>query len=214
LLAPILHQEKEMSFHSEEPETPEPSRSFEHAWYVLHVRANREKSVALTLRQRGFTEFLPLYAESHHWSDRLKAVQVPLFPGYVFCSFDLKYRLPILSVPWVIGVVGLRGVPQPVLESEIAAVRKAVTSGLQLQPWPFLEVGERLIIQSGPLRHVEGILSEIKGDLKLIISVTLLQRSIALQVERADVRPAASQLACAIACGALSSGAIRQFKKN
>ncbi len=164
----------------------------QHPWYVLRVRASREKSVASLLRYKGFTEFLPLYAASRRWSDRTKEVSVPLFPGYVFCRFDAEKRLPILTTPHVVHVVGMAGVPAPVDEGEVTALQRVVASGLLLQPWPFLQIGQRIIIQEGPLRHVEGILTELKGLRNLIVSITLLQRSVAVCVERAGVRPAAA----------------------
>jgi transcription antitermination factor NusG len=167
-------------------------RTAEHPWYVLRVKSQREKIVASALRQRSYTEFLPLYVESHRWSDRVKEVQVPLFRGYVFCRFDVNYRLPILKVPGVIDIVGFGGVPQPVSEREVAALQAVVQSGLLMQSWPFLEKGHRVVIQRGPLRGVEGIVLETKGNRRLIISVNLLQRSVAVQIERGDVRPAAA----------------------
>jgi transcription termination/antitermination protein NusG len=166
--------------------------NFQHPWYVLKVRASREKSVAALLRYKGFTEFLPLYATFRRWSDRTKQVEVPLFPGYVFCRFDAENRLPILTTPNVVHVVGMAGIPEPVDEGELTALQRVVASGLLMQPWPFLKVGQRLIIQEGPLRNVEGILSEIKGLRNLIVSITILQRSVAVCIERAGVRPAAA----------------------
>lgn len=185
------HTEK-MLFQDNVPPATGLDRNSEHPWYVLRVKTNREKSIASLLRQKGYIDFLPLYTESRRWSDRLKETQIPLFPGYVFCRFDAQQRLPILTTPGVIHAVGTNGVPEAVSDVEIAALQLAVTSGRLLQPWPFLKIGQRVMIQHGPLRHVEGILAEIKGDRKLIISISLLQRSVAVQMERADVRPAAA----------------------
>lgn len=167
-------------------------RSSEYPWFVLRVKTNREKSIACLLRQKGYVDFLPLYTEPRKWSDRIKEMQLPLFPGYVFCRFDAQHKLPVLTTPGIIHIVGAGGIPEPVNETEIAALQLAVTSGRFLEPWPFLKVGQRLTIQSGPLRNVEGILSEIKGERKLVLSITLLQRSVAVQIERTDVRPAAA----------------------
>lgn len=164
----------------------------QHPWYVLKVRASREKSVASLLRDKGFPEFLPLYATYRRWSDRTKKIAVPLFPGYVFCRFNPENRLPVLTTPHVMHVVGVGGIPEPVDEGEITALQQVVASGLLMQPWPFLKVGQRLIIQEGPLRNVEGILRDIKGRRNLIVSITLLQRSVAVCIERAGVRPAAA----------------------
>jgi transcription antitermination factor NusG len=164
----------------------------QHPWYVLRVRAGREKSVASLLDQKGFIEFLPLYATYRRWSDRRKEIRVPLFPGYVFCRFDAEYRLPILTTPHVVHVVGRGGIPEPVDEGEVDALQRVVSSGLLMQPWPFLKIGQRVTIQEGPLRNVEGILTEIKGLRNLIVSITLLQRSVAVTIERAAIRPVAA----------------------
>jgi transcription antitermination factor NusG len=174
--------------------TQEPGKSnlSEQAWYALRVSASREKSVACLLRHKGFTEFLPLYASCRRWSDRIQQVTLPLFPGYVFCRFNAHDRLPILTTPGVVHVVGIAGTPAAVDESEISALQSVVGSGFFMQPWPFLKVGQRVIIQHGPLRNVEGILTEIEGRGNLLVSITLLQRSVAVCIERTGVRPAAA----------------------
>jgi transcription antitermination factor NusG len=119
-------------------------------------------------------------------------MELPLFPGYLFCRFDFNQRLPILTTPGVINVVRLGSQPQPVPQHEIAALETVVRSGMLLRPWPFLKAGQRVVIQEGPLRNVEGLLSEIKGHNQLIVSISLLQRSVAVNIERACVRPIAS----------------------
>lgn len=164
----------------------------DHPWYALRVKASREKSTACLLRQKGYSEFLPLYTECRRWSDRIKETAVPLFPGYVFCRFNAQRRLPILTTPGVLHAVGMAGVPEPVDEHEIDALQAIVKSGLLLQPWPFLKVGQRVTIQDGPLRNVQGVLTEIKNQRNLIVSVTLLQRSVAVQMDRNEVRPTAA----------------------
>jgi transcription antitermination factor NusG len=161
-------------------------------WYVLRVNAGREKSVVSLLRSKGLIEFLPLYVSCRRWSDRTKQIELPLFPGYVFCRFDANHRLPILTTPGVSYVVGIGGVPEPADEEEITALQCVVRSGLFLQPWPFLKIGERVTIQEGPLRNLQGILTEIQGARNLIVSISLLQRSVAVRVERTGVRPAAA----------------------
>ena len=158
-------------------------------WYALRVKGRHEKSVAKALRDQGYAEFLPLYTSTSQWSDRVRVVEVPLFPGYLFCRFDWQEPLPVLRTPGVIDVVKLGRLPHAVDEGEIAALHIAVSSGLLLQPWPFLKEGQQVVIQEGPLRNVEGYLAEIRGDRKLILSITLLQRSVAVCVERAWVRP-------------------------
>ena len=161
------------------------SRQF--AWFALQVRAQQEKSVADRLSGAGYELFLPLYKCRRRWSDRIKEFALPLFPGYLFCRFNLLDRLPILKTPGVIQIVGSNRVPTPVDEAEISAVQTLVASDLPNQPWPFLAVGDRIRIESGPLRGLEGILTACKGSHRLVVSVTLLQRSVAVEIDSAYV---------------------------
>lgn len=158
-------------------------------WYAVHVQTRYEKVVASGLRTRGFEEFLPVYACTRRWSDRLQKVETPLFPGYVFSRFDVNRRLPVLTIPGVISIIGVGKLPHPVDDDEMNALQIVAGSGLLLEPWPFLREGQRIRIQDGPLRNVEGVLSEIGDRGKLVISVTLLQRSVAVTLDRSWVRP-------------------------
>jgi transcription antitermination factor NusG len=159
------------------------------AWYALRVRSRHENTVASHLQARGYESFLPLYKSRHRWSDRLKEIELPLFAGYVFCRFDPLNRLPVLSVPGIVHVVGVGRTPLPIDETEIAAIEAAVRSGLPRQPWPFIEIGHKVRIEHGPLCGVEGILLGFRGHQRLVLSVTLLQRSVSVQVDEAWVRP-------------------------
>ena len=140
--------------------------------------------------QRDYSEFLPMYRARRRWSDRYQDVDVPLFPGYVFCRLNVNNRLPVLMVPGVMHIVGIGKVPLPVEEQEIASIQAVVSSGILLQPCPFLKVGQTVRIEEGPLRNVQGILTEFDGAQKLILSITLLQRSLAVSIPRHAVRPA------------------------
>ena len=163
--------------------------SVRYAWYALRVRSRHENTVASHLQARGYESFLPLYKSQRRWSDRLKEIELPLFPGYVFCQFNLLDRLPILTVPGIVHVVGIGRTPVAIDETEIAAIQAAVKSGLLREPWPFLEIGHRVSIEQGPLCGVEGILLGFRGHQRLVLSVTLLQRSVAVQVDETWVRP-------------------------
>jgi transcription antitermination factor NusG len=158
-------------------------------WYALQVASRCEKAVASGLALRGYNEFLPLYRSRRKWSDRLQDVDLPLFPGYVFCRLDINHRLPALLIPGVVRIVGLGKTPIPLDEPEIAAVQAVVRSGLLTQPWPFLKVGQTVSIEEGPLRSVTGILTEIGGSEQLIVSISLLQRSLAVAIPRHSIRP-------------------------
>jgi transcription antitermination factor NusG len=158
-------------------------------WYALQVRPRYEKIIASTLLSKGYEGFLPLYRHRSRWSDRIKEIHLPLFPGYLFCRFDINRRLPILVTPGIIRVVGIGKNIYPVEESEIAALQAVVISGLQAQPWSFLNLGQKVRIDFGALAGVEGILLGMKGSRKLVISVTLLQRSVAVEIDEAWVAP-------------------------
>jgi len=156
----------------------------EFQWFALLVKSQHEKSVASALHGKGYEQLLPFYSVSRRWSDRIKQLALPLFPGYVFCRFDVNYRLPILVTPGVLHVVGVGKMPLPVNDSEIEAIRSIVKSGLQAEPWPFLRVGQRVRIERGSLEGVEGILLAVKKPYRLIVSVTLLQRSVAVELDQ------------------------------
>jgi len=158
-------------------------------WFALRVRSRYEHTVATHLQGRGYESFLPLYTCRRRWSDRFKEIELPLFPGYVFCQFDSLNRLPILSIPGVVHVVGFGKTPVPIDESEITAIQAAVKSGLPSLPWPFLEIGHRVRIEYGPLCGVQGILLGFRGHQRLVLSVTLLKRSVAVHVDEAWVQP-------------------------
>jgi transcription antitermination factor NusG len=160
----------------------------QYPWFALQVRTKHELSVANLLRGIGYAPFVPLYQCRKRWSDRIKVVDAPLFPGYLFCRLNLQNRLPVLMTPGVTQIVGYSRVPIPVDEAEINAIQMMVASGLPNQPWPFLQVGDRVQIERGPLGGLEGILLEVRGAHRLILSVTLLQRSVAVQIDPAFVK--------------------------
>jgi len=163
-------------------------------WYALRVRSRHESTVATHLQARGYESFLPLYKCRRRWSDRFKEIDLPLFAGYVFCRFSLLNRLPVLAVPGVVHVVGVGRNPVPIDATEIATIQTAVKSGLPREPWPFLEVGDRVKIAHGPFCGIEGILVGFRGSQRLVLSVTLLQRSVAVQVDVAWVKPMLQEL--------------------
>jgi transcription antitermination factor NusG len=158
-------------------------------WYALRVRTRYENIVGSHLHARGYEWLLPLCKCRRRWSDRFKEIELALFPGYVFCRFNLMNRLPILTIPGVVHVVGVGRIPVPIDEGEIAAIKAAVKSRLPSQPWPFLQIGQRVRIEYGPLCGVEGILLGSRGHQRLVLSVTLLQRSVAVQIDGAWVQP-------------------------
>lgn len=131
-----------------------------------------------------------MYKSVRQWSDRLKEVQQPLFPSYLFCRFDYQDRRAVVMTSGVLQVVGNGRTAIPVADEEIAAIQTAVVSGLSHQPWPYIEVGERVRINYGSLRGLEGILINFKGGHRVVLSISLLQRSVAVEVDLAWVSAA------------------------
>ncbi|HEV7967681.1 MAG TPA: UpxY family transcription antiterminator [Candidatus Acidoferrales bacterium] len=158
-------------------------------WFALQVRTRHEIGVASFLEAKGYEQFVPLYKCRRRWSDRIKVMEAPLFPGYLFCRFDPQYRLPILKTPGVMQIVGYNRNPTPIEENEINAIQTLIVSGLPTQPWPFLTVGERVRIESGPLSGLDGIVVKLKQNHRLVVSVTLLRRSVAVEIDSALVEP-------------------------
>ncbi len=158
-------------------------------WFALQVRVRYENSVASHLRGQGYERFLPMYKCRRRWSDRIKETELPLFPGYLFCRFNPYNRLPILKIPGVVLIVGIARTPIPIDDAEINAIQTAVQSGLPSQPWPFLQAGEQVRIEYGPLCGLEGILLAFKGRHRIVLSVSLLKRSVAVEIDDAWVTP-------------------------
>ena len=158
-------------------------------WFAVYVKTNAERSVASVLKTKGYEEFVPTYKETRQWSDRRKQVELPVFTRYVFCRFDEQRRLPVLTTPGVVSIVGTTAGPTPMEPSEIEALRLTWLSGLECRPWPFLQEGRRVRVRRGPLTGVEGLLVRSKKGCRLVLSVTLLQSSAAIEVDAAAIEP-------------------------
>jgi transcription antitermination factor NusG len=158
-------------------------------WYAVQVQSRRTSLAFDTLCGKGYETYLPLYRSERRWSDRVKKLDLPLFPGYLFSRFDVLHRLPVLTTPGVTGIVGAGKTPLPVEDEEIEAVRVVLRSGMKAQPWPFLGVGSRVYLETGPLAGVEGIIVNTDKVYRLVVSVSLLQRSVACEIEREWARP-------------------------
>lgn len=158
-------------------------------WFAVCVEVQREKAAAGALHNLGFEEYLPQYSIRRRWSDRVKSVQAPLFPGYLFCRFALEERTKALNAPWVRAIVKFGPLPTPVPDEQVESIRCMLSSGLPVQPWPYLEAGQTVRIEQGPLRGLEGALLEIRGGWRVVVSVALLQRSVAVEVDRDQIFP-------------------------
>ena len=164
-------------------------------WYALCVRPRYEKLATLMLTNKGYETLLPLYKCRRRRPDRYKEIQLPMFPGYLFCQFDPNARLPILTTPGVLHVVGSGRAPISIDRAEMEAVRHLAQSQLRAEPHPYLEVGQKVYIQEGPLVGTVGILLAKKNSHRVIISVTLLRRSVSVEIDRDWARPEPSGLA-------------------
>jgi transcription antitermination factor NusG len=156
-------------------------------WYGLRVRSRHEQVAATVLRGKGYEPFLPSYKVQRRWTDRIKDTELPLFPGYVFCRMDVANRLPVLTSTGVVGIVGIGKIPEPIDEGEIAAIWAVMRSGLPALPWPFVHAGDSVRVEFGPLRGVQGVVKSFNERRRLVVSVTLMQRSISVELDPAWV---------------------------
>jgi len=159
-------------------------------WFVATVKPQHEMAAAAALAMRGIEQFAPAYSlvRANVRADR-RMVRLPLFPGYVFCYFSRAERATALKTPGVTSIVGFGGIPTPIADAEIERVRAMTDSGLPVQPWPYVERGHAVRIESGPLRGLEGVVVQVKDDYRLVVSVTLLQRSVSVNIDRDVVVP-------------------------
>jgi transcription antitermination factor NusG len=156
-------------------------------WFALFVRTRWESSTESVLRNKGFETLLPTYElKSFRGSSSKRHTQV-LFPGYVFCRFDLHNRLPILVTPGVISVVGRGRTPIPLQDREIESIQTVASSGFAVEPWPYLEIGEMVRIHNHALAGLEGILLRFRGKDRVVVSVPLLRRAVAVEIDRSEV---------------------------
>ncbi len=158
-------------------------------WFALHVKPQHEKAVEQQLNTRLLEGYSPYYSARRRWSDRVKTIEFPLFPRYVFGRFSFEQRLSVLTIPSIVAIVGFGGVPCPIPDAEIEMIRSMVSSGLPLTPWPCLRVGERVRICHGPLAGLEGILAREKAAYRVVVNVELLQRAVAVELERDLIAP-------------------------
>jgi transcription antitermination factor NusG len=153
-------------------------------WFALRVRPKQEKAVATNLSRLGFDEYVPLQQVRRRWSDRVKVLDAPLFPGYIFCRFTYSDRLRVLNAPGVESVVGFGKTDAAVEDSEIEAVRTLVASGKPLVHLPFLRIGQSVLIERGPLAGIRGVVLRDESAWRVVVSVEALDRSVAVEVDR------------------------------
>ena len=161
------------------------------AWFAIQTMPRHERKVAAELQRKGLCTFLPLFPSARQWSDRVRVLDMPLFPGYVFVQMSPApdTRIAVLRSNGVTSFVGVRGVGVPIPETQIAAVQSVLDQKLPFSPYPFLNIGQRVCIRGGSLDGIRGILIEIKGDLSLVISVDLIHKSLAIRVAGYRIEP-------------------------
>ncbi len=156
-------------------------------WYAAHTRSRHEKSVSRQLGERCVDHFLPLYRSLRRWKDRRKEIELALFPGYVFVHIDLEDRLPVLQVPSVVNLVGFRGFPAALDDQEIEVLRKGLANGRVAEPCPYLQAGREVRVRGGPLAGFTGIVVRKKDKFRVVLSIDLIQRSVAVEVDACDL---------------------------
>jgi transcription antitermination factor NusG len=159
----------------------------EERWYAAQTCANHEKRVQEQLRQRAVDSYLPVYASVRRWKDRRVSLDLPLFPGYVFVRLALCDRLPVLQTPSLVRLVGFGGQPAPLPDQEIEALRRGLSKEVRIEPHPFLKVGHRVRVRSGPFQGLEGILVRKKNISRFVISLDLIMRSVATEIDPAEL---------------------------
>ena len=159
-------------------------------WYALTVKHQHEFPARIALRFKGHETLLPTYRARREWSDRIVERELPLFSGYVFCRFPHRDRAKVLDTPGVGRIVGFGGNHTPVSDEEIAAIQTIMASKVAAHPWSYLKVGDRVRVARGPLRGLEGTLVVENDGARLVVSVELLGRSIAVRMDADAATPA------------------------
>ena len=166
-----------------------PAEYLEPRWYAAQTCANHEKRVLEQLSQRAVEAYLPLYESVRRWKDRRMRLKLPLFPGYVFVHLALRDRLQVLQTPSVVRLVGFGGQPAALPDQEIDSLRQGLTRDMRVEPHPYLRVGHRVRVRTGPLQGLEGILVRKKNISRFVISLDLIMRSLAVEIDRAELEP-------------------------
>lgn len=158
-------------------------------WRALRVRSRHDRVIAEHLSSRGIEYFAPSYIAKRRWSDRVKQLELPLFPGYVFCRFEPEQKRDVLTTPGVTSIVTFGSVLAEVSEEEIGAVRAIVASGRPYRPWPYMNVGDLVYIEGGCMEGLRGTLARERDEFRVVVNVEILRRSVAVEIDRDSIRP-------------------------
>jgi len=153
------------------------------SWFAVYTRSRHEQAVKRQLDGKGIEGFLPTYTKVSQWKDRRKALEMPLFPGYLFVKIPLSSRTEVLKAFGVVSLVGDGCAPLPVPEEQILNIYRLLEAGLKYDPHPYLQIGHRVRIADGPLAGIEGILTRKKNRSRLVVSVDLIERSVSVEIE-------------------------------
>jgi transcription antitermination factor NusG len=167
-------------------------QSSEPSWFALTVGPSHERRAERSLVNQGFEAYLPVYRVQRRWSDRIKSLDAALFPGYVFCRFAYPDRIRVLNSPGVRSIVTTGKNPAPVDEAEISAVRSLLASGRPLLPWPYLRIGQQVVIRDGQFASLRGVIVRAKDSWRVVVSVESLNCSLSIEVDADLVAPAAA----------------------
>ena len=167
-----------------------PDAQPEGKWYALYTCPRHEKRVAEQIKQRSFSCYLPLYRSVRRWKDRRKELELALFPGYVFVQMAIERRLQVLQLPGVVRLVSFNGQPAALPTAEIEALRERLSSGVRVEPHPYLRVGRRVRVRRGAMQGLEGIIVRRKDSCRVVFSIDLIMRSVAVEVDESDLEAA------------------------
>lgn len=166
-------------------------------WYALVTKHQHERAVVSGLAAYGIETMLPVYKAARQWSDRTKELESPLFAGYVFAHFSLQQRVGVLRIPAVRNIVSFGGAPAPINPQDLEHIRAIVDSKLPLRPWPLLKPGDRVRVERGPLKGIEGTLLQERTCTRLIVGFDMLQRAVAVELSPDLIVPVRQRAACA-----------------
>lgn len=159
-------------------------------WYALYTYPRHEKCVAERIEQRRFSCVLPLYRSVRRWKDRRKELELALFPGYVFVRMALEHRLQILELPGVVRMVSFNGQPAVVPAEQIETLQARLSGATRIEPHPYLRIGRRVRVRHGAMAGLEGIIVRRKDRCRVVFSIDLIMRSVAVEVDEADLEAA------------------------
>jgi transcription antitermination factor NusG len=158
-------------------------------WFALTVKPQHERAATQQLTAHSLEAYLPVYRSERRWSDRVKTIELPLLPRYVFSRFPIQDRLRVMGLPSISSIVSFGGVPSPISQREIEMLKLLTGQDCPVMPWPFLRMGHRVRVRQGPLVGLEGVLVREKGAYRVVVKIEMLHRAVAVELERDLLQP-------------------------